>query len=119
MGSPRLLVGRGFVNKDPGTWGCKGGAIEIENSIQLRFCRQAGVCVRGLQEVECGGCLWDEAAPKVHGEKGVGEAGNKLTLPGVNGLFGSIGLVHVWWHKLVLGAGLVHELFEYLRTLIV
>jgi hypothetical protein len=40
------------------------------------------------------------------------ESSNEMVLEGIDGLFGNIGLMHMWCHKLKLDIALGHELLK-------
>ena len=52
-------------------------------------------------------------------EANTGQAGNEVTFPSLYGCFGSVGVVHVWWRKLLVQKDRLCAPFQSLRAFIV
>jgi hypothetical protein len=58
--------------------------------------------------------LVDETAPEVQRKVGIGaaESGDEVRLPSLDGAFGGVASMGVWWDQLKVDVIVVHECFE-------
>ena len=63
MGCPHAAIGRCFKDKDLGPWWRKGGLIEIKNTVELSFGRQAWIDSQGAEKVQGQGRLREKSIP--------------------------------------------------------
>ena len=73
------------------------------------------------EEIECGCCLGNEAAPQMDGKIGVntGQAGKEVTFPSINSFFGGVSAMNVRRRKFVGNRDRLHVVFEALGAFVV
>jgi hypothetical protein len=86
------------MNKYPHPGGCKRGAIEIEEAVDMGLGRELGMQAASPEKIEREKGLGKESIPKVHGEVGSSgtEARNEMVFESADGSFCCIASVHMW-----------------------
>ena len=93
----------------------QGRLVEIKGAVEAGVGGQFGLAARGTEQVQSELCLGHKKVPFKERELGVagGEASAEMVFPHLDGAFGCVAAMHLWWNALEGHVVLLEGCFEF------